>query len=66
MPTQHANPNNKGFAPVLISLTMLVFKPMALMARIMRNLLKSLRGVNTSPDTPADTAAVVITEASIK
>ena len=52
--------------PVLISLMIFVFRPTALMARTMKNLLSVFSGVNTSADTPAEVAIVVITEARTK
>ena len=55
-----------GLPPVLISLMIFVFSPTALMARTMKNLLSVFSGVNTSADTPAEVAIVVITEARTK
>ena len=55
-----------GFLPLRTSLTILVFRPMAAIAIIMKNLLKSLNGVKNSDGTPALTAMVVITEAATK
>lgn len=66
MPIQQQKPRNKGLPPVLINLIIFVFKPIALMARTMKNLLKVFNGVNTSADTPKCKAVVVITEARIK
>lgn len=45
---------------------MLVFKPTALIARIIKNLLKDFNGVKTSVGTPKETATVVIIEANTK
>ena len=66
MPVQQQKPITMGFPPVLTSLTISVFKPMALMASTMKNLLSSLTGVNTPASMPAETATVVMTEAAIK
>lgn len=63
IPIQQHSPMNMGFPPVLINLTMLVFRPIAPMAIIMKNLLKSFKGVVT--DEGSDNT-VVNTEASTK
>ena len=60
------DPTASGLPPVLISLMIFVFRPTALMARTMKNLLSVFSGVNTSADTPAEVAIVVITEARTK
>ena len=66
MPTQQQNPNASGLPPVLINLMILVFKPIAAIASTIKNLLSSFNGVNTSAETPAFTAIVVIKDAPIK
>ena len=66
MPIQQQKPRASGLPPVLISLMIFVFRPTALMARTMKNLLSVFSGVNTSADTPAEVAIVVITEARTK
>ncbi len=52
-----------GLPPVRISLTKSVFRPMAAMARTMKNLLSSLMGAKTEAGIPAPMAMVVMTEA---
>ena len=66
IPTQQKKPIINGFPPVLISLTIFVLRPMATIARTMKNLLRILTGVKTSVETPKLIATVVITEARIK
>lgn len=66
IPIQQQKPSASGLPPVLISLMIFVFRPTALMARTMKNLLSVFSGVNTSADTPAEVAIVVITEARTK
>ena len=66
IPIQQQKPSVSGLPPVLISLMIFVFRPTALMARTMKNLLSVFSGVNTSADTPAEVAIVVITEARTK
>ena len=66
MPTQQAPPMRIGFPPVRISLTILLLRPMAAIAMMMKNLLSSLSGVNTDAETPALIATVVMTEAAMK
>lgn len=66
MPIQQKKPRVKGFPPVLINLTILVFKPTAVIASTMKNLLNVFNGVNMSADTPTDVATVVMTDASTK
>lgn len=66
MPIQQQSPIISGLPPVLISLTISVLRPMAAMASTMKNLDSSFIGANTSGETPADTATVVMTEAAIK
>ena len=64
--TQQQNPRIIGFPPVLISLTIFVLRPMAAIARIIKNLLSSFIGEKTEAFTPSDKAIVVIIEANIK
>ena len=66
IPVQQQNPIMIGLPPVLISFTILVFKPIAAMARTMKNLLSSLMGAKTLESIPADAAIVVMTDAAIK
>ena len=66
MPVQQQNPRNSGLLPVFMSLTILLFRPMAAMAMTIMNLLSSLSGVKISADTPALRAMVVINDAIMK
>ena len=66
MPTQQEKPSNNGFPPDLINFTILLFSPIAAIARIIKNLLKSLIGAKNVAETPQPVAIVVITEARIK
>ena len=66
MNTQQKNPITRGFPPVLINFTILVFNPIAPVAIIIKNLLIVFIGLNTLPGTPHCTATVVITDASTK
>ena len=66
IPTQQQKPINIGFAPDFISLTILVFKPIAAIAIMIKNLLSSLSGEKKLFGTPRDTETVVITEARTK
>ena len=52
IPAQQQNPKVRGLPPVFMSLTMSVLRPMAAMARTMKNLLSSLRGENTDISIP--------------
>ena len=47
IPTQQQNPMRIGFPPDLISFTISVFKPIAVMASTIKNLLTFLRKENT-------------------
>ncbi len=51
MPTQQQNPKRIGFPPFLINFTISVFSPMEAIAIIIKNLLNSFKGRNTSFDT---------------
>ena len=66
IPNQHINPKVSGLIPDLISLTTFVFKPIAAIAIIIKNLLKSLNGAKKEELTPNDVVIVVIIEAKIK
>jgi hypothetical protein len=66
IPNQQHNPIMTGFPPLFTSFIMSVFRPMAAIARIIKNLLSSLKGVNIEEDTPELVAMVVIKEAKIK
>ena len=70
--TQQEKPKNRGLPPFLISFTISVFKPMALIAMTIKNLLRSFR--NPNPDSTTSNAVpvsrlvriVVMTEAKTK
>ena len=66
MATQQQKPIRIGFPPVRTSFTILVFRPIAAIAMIMKNLESSLKGEKTEASTPRETDTVVITEASTK
>ena len=66
IPHQQQKPSNNGFPPVLISLMIFVFNPIAVIAQMIKNLLNSFIGLNTEADTPKFVATVVITEAPRK
>ena len=66
IPTQQQKPSRSGFPPVLMSLIIFVFRPTALMARTIKNLLSVFSGVNTSAEITQEVAIVVLTEASTK
>lgn len=66
MDTQQHRPMKMGLPPVRTSFTMSVFRPMAAIAIMMKNLLSSLNGENTLPGTPRAVEMVVISEASTK
>jgi len=66
MPAQQEAPRMRGLPPDFTSFTVLVFRPMAAMARTMTNLLRVLTGANTAASTPRETATVVIMEAPMK
>ena len=63
IPTQQQKPVKMGLPPVFISLTIFVFRPMAAIAMMMRNLLRSLSGAVTSA---GSWKSVVIMEARTK
>lgn len=66
MPIQQTAPSKSGLPPVFISLMILLFRPIALIAMIIRNLLNSFIGLKNELSTPKLTAIVVIIEAIIK
>ena len=66
IPIQQLAPIIIGFPPVLISLMISVFNPIAAIAITIKNLLSSLNGVKKLVDTPQPTAIVVISDAPIK
>ena len=66
MPSQQQNPKTIGFPPDFTSFTMFVFKPIAAIARMIKNLLSSLNGVNIDEGTPKLVAIVVKIEANTK
>ena len=66
MQVQQQRPIMRGLPPVLTSLTIFVFRPIALMARTMKNFDSSLTGAKTFGETPTDVAIVVISDAAIK
>ena len=66
IPIQQIAPSKMGLPPVFISLIILLFRPMALIAIIIRNLLNSFTGLKNALSTPRLTAIVVIIEAIIK
>lgn len=66
MPTQQHAPSAMGFPPVLMSFTISVFMPIALIASTMKNLLSSFTGANTEASTPRLTATVVMMDAPMK
>jgi hypothetical protein len=55
-----------GFPPDFISLITLLFSPIAAMAIMIKNLLSSLSGLNTSEEIPMLRQKVVMIEASTK
>ena len=63
IPTQQQNPVKMGFPPVLTSLMIFVFSPIAAIAMTMRNLLSSFSGAVTSA---GSWNTVVTTDASTK
>ena len=63
MPIQQQKPVNMGFAPVFTSFTMLVLSPIAAIAIIIRNLLKSFKGAIASA---GSWNTVVTTDANTK
>ena len=64
MPAQQQSPIKIGLPPVLTSLTMLVFSPMAAIATTMKNLLSSLSGSKKLSGKPNWTAIVVTIDAA--
>lgn len=66
IPIQQHKPMKMGFPPVRINFIILVFKPMAPMAMMIKNLDSSFNGWKTEADTPTDVHTVVIMEARMK
>ena len=66
IPSQQHAPIINGFPPVLINFIMLVFSPIADIAVTIRNLLNVFNGIKKSPETPKDSATVVMIEAITK
>lgn len=66
IPIQHENPSSMGLPPDFINFTILVFSPIAAIARMIKNLLRSLKGAKNDDDIPKDVAMVVIIEANKK
>lgn len=62
---QQVAPSNIGFPPFLIILMILLFKPIAAIAIIMKNLLSSFKGINKSGLTPNLILIVVIIDGSV-
>ena len=66
IPHQQQNPSKIGLPPILISFTMFVFSPTALIARTIKYLLSVLNGVKKPDGTPRCTQTVVMTDAKTK
>lgn len=66
IPIQHIPPRIIGLPPDLISFIRLLFSPIAAIAIMIQNLLKSFKGAKECEGTPAFRATVVITDAIIK
>ena len=66
MPIQHMPPSIIGLPPDFISFSRLLFNPIAAIAIMIKNLLKSFRGVKECEGTPVFKAMVVIIDATIK
>ena len=64
MQIQQMRPMRMGLAPDFTSFTRSVFRPMAAMARIIRNLLRDLNSVKLLSGTPRAVQRVVITLAA--
>ena len=63
---QHIPPRIMGLPPDLISFIRLLLSPIAVIAIIIQNLLRSFKGAKECEGTPALKATVVITDAIIK
>lgn len=63
MPSQQQAPMKMDLPPVLISLIRSVFRPMAAIAQMMKNLDSSLKGWKTAASTPDKVEIVVMMEA---
>ena len=66
MDIQQHIPIKIGFPPVLISFIILVFKPIAAIAIIIKNFDNCLKKANIEMSTPAETVTVVIIDAKTK
>ena len=66
IPTQQEAPRRSGFPPDFINFITLLFRPMAAMAIMMKNLDSSFSGANTSALIPILIHAVVIIAAMMK
>ena len=66
IPIQQQKPSTNGLEPVFTSFTIFVFSPTALIARIMKNLLKDFSGEKNSTGTPREEVIVVMTDAITK
>lgn len=66
IPIQQQKPITIGFPPLFTNFTISVLSPIAAIARIIKNLLKSLKGEKKEVETPIFVAMVVIREAKIK
>ncbi len=66
IPTQQHKPRRSGLPPDLISCGTLLFKPMAAIAMMIKNLDSSFNGVNTLASIPTWIQSVVTMDAAIK
>lgn len=66
IPTQQQKPIRIGLPPDLMSLTMLVLRPIAAIAITIKNLLTVLNGEKKASETPNDVATVVMSDAAMK
>ena len=66
IPIQQLKPKRMGLVPDFTSLTISVFKPMAVIAMMMKNLLRFFMGAKVSAVTPKLMQIVVNTEAKTK
>ena len=63
---EQEKPRSRGLPPVFTNFTISVFKPIAAIAIMIKNLLKFLSGVKKDALTPKLSAIVVIIEAKMK
>lgn len=66
IPTQQQKPIRIGLPPDLMSLTILVLRPIAAIAITIKNLLTVLNGEKKASETPNDVATVVMSDAAMK